>query len=48
MAGLLSPTADVTTPADFQPFEIGADSVAGIMRTDGVNQIAIYDMGVRK
>ena len=39
---------DVTMPADFQPFEIGADYVAGVMRTDGVSQIAIYDMGVRK
>jgi len=39
---------DVTMPADFQPFEIGADYVAGVMRSGGVNQVAIYDLSARK
>jgi len=38
---------DVSMPTGFQPFEIGTDYVTGIMRTDGVNQVVIYDLNVR-
>jgi hypothetical protein len=38
---------DVRMPTGFQPFEIGADYAAGIMRTNGVNQVVIYDLSVR-
>jgi hypothetical protein len=35
---------DVTMPTGFQPFEIGADYVAGVLRADGVNRVAIYGL----
>ena len=38
---------DVGMPAGFKPFEIGTDYVAGIMRTDGVNHVAIYELSAR-
>jgi hypothetical protein len=38
---------DVSMPAAFQPFEIGTDYVTGIRRTDGVNQVVIYDLSAR-
>ncbi len=38
---------DVQMPADFQPYEIGADYVAGKARSNGVSQVAIYGLGVR-
>ena len=38
---------DVGMPAGFQPFEIGTDYVTGIRRTDGVNQVVIYDLSAR-
>lgn len=38
---------DVSMPKGFQPFEIGSDYVIGTMRTDGVNQIVLFDMGAR-
>jgi hypothetical protein len=38
---------DVRMPAGFQPFEIGTDYVTGIRRTDGVNQVVIYDLSAR-
>lgn len=38
---------DVRLPTGFQPFEIGTDYMAGIMRTDGVNQVVIYDLSAR-
>lgn len=38
---------DVRMPTGFQPFEIGTDYVTGIRRTDGVNQVVIYDLSAR-
>ena len=38
---------DVRMPAGFQPFEIGTDYVTGIRRTDGANQLVIYDLRAR-
>jgi hypothetical protein len=38
---------DVSMPTGFQPFEIGTDYVTGIMRTDGVNQVVIYELSAR-
>ena len=38
---------DVRMPANFQAFEIGDDYVAGKARTNGVNQVVIYSLGVR-
>jgi hypothetical protein len=38
---------DVSMPTGFQPFEIGSDYVTGIMRTDGVNQVVIYELSAR-
>jgi hypothetical protein len=38
---------DVRMPTGFQPFEIGTDYVTGIMRTDGVNQVVIYELSAR-
>ena len=38
---------DVRMPAGFQPFEIGPDYVTGIKRTDGANQVVIYDLTAR-
>ena len=38
---------DLSMPTGFQPFEIGTDYVTGILRTDGVNQVVIYDLSVR-
>jgi hypothetical protein len=38
---------DVRMSAGFQPFEIGTDYVTGIRRTDGVNQVVIYDLSAR-
>jgi hypothetical protein len=37
---------DVSMPANLQPFEIGTDSVAGVMRADGLNRAVIFDLGV--
>ena len=39
---------DVTMPTGFQPFDIGTDYVAGIMRSEGVNQVVIYDLTARQ
>ncbi len=33
---------DVEMPADFQPYEIGPDYVAGKAHRDGVNQVVVY------
>jgi hypothetical protein len=38
---------DVSMPTGFQAFEIGTDYVAGILRVDGVNHVAIYDLSAR-
>jgi hypothetical protein len=38
---------DVSMPTGFQAFEIGTDYVAGTLRTDGVNQVVIYDLSSR-
>lgn len=38
---------DVRMPSGFLPFEIGADYVTGILRTDGVNHVAIYELNAR-
>ena len=38
---------DVGMPTGFQPFEIGTDYVAGILRADGVNHVAIYELSAR-
>jgi hypothetical protein len=38
---------DVAMPTGVQPFEIGTNYVAGVMRTNGVNQVVIYDLGAR-
>jgi hypothetical protein len=38
---------DVNMPTGFLPFEIGTDYVTGILRADGVNHVAIYDLSVR-
>ena len=40
-------TVSAAMPAGFQPFEIGTDYVTGIRRTDGVNQVVIYDLSAR-
>jgi hypothetical protein len=39
---------DVTMPVNFQPFEIGADYVAGITRADGVTRVTLYDLRMRR
>lgn len=38
---------DVSMPTGFQPFEIGTDYVTGVMRTDGVTQVVIYELSAR-
>jgi len=38
---------DVSMPTGFQAFEIGPDYVAGILRVDGVNHVAIYELRAR-
>jgi hypothetical protein len=38
---------DVSMPTGFQPFDIGTDYVTGILRTDGVNHVAIYELSAR-
>ena len=38
---------DVRMPTGFQAFEIGTDYVGGSMRTDGVNQVVIYELSTR-
>jgi hypothetical protein len=38
---------DVSMPTNFKPFEIGTDYVTGILRTDGVNQVVVYDLSAR-
>jgi hypothetical protein len=38
---------DVRMPTGFLPFEIGTDYVAGILRVDGVNRVAIYELSAR-
>jgi hypothetical protein len=38
---------DVSMPAGFQPFEIGRDYATGILRTDGVNHVVIYELSAR-
>ena len=38
---------DVKMPAGFQPYDIGADYVAGKARLNDVNQVVIYSLGVR-
>jgi hypothetical protein len=38
---------DVNMPTGFLPFEIGTDYVTGILRADGVNHVAIYELSVR-
>ena len=38
---------DVSMPTGFQPFEIGTAYVAGILRIDGVNHVAIYELSAR-
>lgn len=37
----------VGMPTGFQPLEIGTDYATGIRRTDGVNQVVIYELSVR-
>jgi hypothetical protein len=38
---------DVSMPTGFLPFEIGTDYVTGILRADGVNHVAIYELSAR-
>ena len=38
---------DVSMPTGFKPFEIGSDYVTGILRADGVNRVAIYNLSAR-
>jgi hypothetical protein len=38
---------DVTMPIGFLPFEIGTDYVTGILRADGMNSVAIYELRAR-
>jgi hypothetical protein len=35
---------EVSMPTGFLPFEIGTDYVAGILRADGMNHVAIYEL----
>ncbi|MCC6245028.1 MAG: hypothetical protein IT353_19450 [Gemmatimonadaceae bacterium] len=39
---------DVKMPAGFQPYDIGANYVAGKARINDVNQVVIYSLGVRR
>lgn len=38
---------DVSMPTGFLPFEIGKDYVTGILRADGMNHVAIYELSAR-
>ena len=38
---------DVSMPIGFLPFEIGKDYVTGILRADGMNHVAIYELSAR-
>jgi hypothetical protein len=38
---------EVNMPSGFKPLEIGKDYVAGVRRTNGVNQVAIFELGVQ-
>ncbi|MBL0170474.1 MAG: hypothetical protein IPP90_07015 [Gemmatimonadaceae bacterium] len=38
---------DVSMPTGFQPYDIGADYVAGKLRATDVNQVVIYALGAR-